>query len=909
LAAADLRRGVLSNTVAGMHRIERFEKVFCVGLTLTLLACLLAPAQPAQARLLTGHRPAVVPNLHALDRLDGGTRLELYINLPLHNREALTNLMEQLYDPANPLYHHYLAPDEFDARFGPTEDDYQAVLQWTAASGFDVTARHPNRMLLQVSGAVRDIERALGVTMRRYSHPTEPRTFYAPDAEPSVPSGLPILWVGGLDDFQRPHPKNLHRSPLRASTKATPKMGSGPNGTLGGPDYRAAYVPGTTLTGAGQVVGLMEFDGYYASDITSYESQMGLPNVVLQKTLLDGFNGIPITGANAANSEVAMDIELAISMAPGLSKVVVFEGLYFNTVLQAMSTNTAIKQFSCSWSTGTITTPVRTAMDGYFQKMIAQGQSFFDASGDVGAISGALDAPDDDPYITLVGGTTLATAGPSGAWLSEAVWNAQEGLGGYASGGGVSTIYSIPPWQQGVSMSANKGSTTKRNTPDVAMVADNIFIVADNGQPEITGGTSASAPLWAGFAALANQQAAAASLPAIGFVNPAIYQIGTNAAYAACFDDIRMGNNTNGNPAQYVATPGYDLCTGWGSPSGGSLIIALTQPDGFQITPGRGPVANGPAGGPFTVTAQTFSLTNFGKTAFNWTLGSTSAWLNVSSRNGTLSPGGGVASISASLNPAIAQLAPGVYTANLGFTNLTSGLVQVRQFTVQLGQDLVQDGGFETGDFAYWTLTGDVSAYTNNYVDDGTATGYSPFSGLYFGALGQASSLAYLSQTLPTWPGQRYLLSLWLMNPSGYTPSEFLVQWNTNSASVNTLFDQQNVTILVWTNLQFVVRAATTNTTLRFGFQNDSDFICLDGVSVLPVPTPVIGAAVQAGGSIQIDWTALAGMQYQPQYKTNLTQTSWLNLGGAVTATTNSASVSDLLGSGPRRFYRVMVLP
>ena len=191
-------------------------------------------------------------------------------------------------------------------------------------------------------------------------------------------------------------------------------------------------------------------------------------------------------------------------------------------------------------------------------------------------------------------------------------------------------------------MATNKGSTTYRNYPDVAMVADNIFMVADNGEEEISGGTSAATPLWAGFTALVNQQAVATGGAGntVGFLNPALYHIGTNSGYTASFNDITVGNNTNFNATQYLATPGYDLCTGWGSPAGGSLITALTQPDGFQIIPGRGPVANGPVGGPFTVSAQTLILTNGGKAPFSWSLGTTSAWLNVSENSGTLAVGG-----------------------------------------------------------------------------------------------------------------------------------------------------------------------------------------------------------------------------------------------------------------------------
>jgi subtilase family serine protease len=897
-----------------MHFANVCEKAFRISTAVLLVSAFLASAQTPQRTLLPGHLPALVPSLQPLDRLNGSTRLKLSINLPLHNREALTNLLDQLYDPASPLYHHYLAPEEFDARFGPTEQDYQAVIAWAVRSGFTVNARHPNRMLLEVSASVTDIERALQVTMRTYAHPTEPRTFFAPDTEPSAGVGIPILYIGGLDNFARPHPKNLRRSPLKVSAKPAPQIiGTGPNGNLAGFDYRAAYAPGVPLMGTGQSIGLVEFDGYYAGDIASYVSQTGVSNVPLQIILLDGFNGVPGSG----NSEVALDIEMAISMAPGLSKVVVFEagpnGLP-NDVLQAMSssTYTNIKQFSCSWSFGTITSAQRTAMDGYFMKFATQGQSFFDASGDDGAATGAIPPPDDDPYITIVGGTALAAAGPGGAWLSETVWNTQEGPGIYMSSGGVSSgsaSYNIPAWQKGVNMSTNKGSTTKRNCPDVAMVADNVFIVADNGQQETTGGTSVGAPLWAGFTALANQRAVAAGLSTIGFVNPALYHIGTNSGYTACFDDITVGNNTNNNATQYLAVPGYDLCTGWGSPSGGSLIIALTQPDGFQITPGRGAVADGPVGGPFTLSTQALSLTNTGKPAFNWSLGSTSAWLNVSSSRGSLTAGGGATSVSLTLNPAANLLPTGVYTANLWFTNLSSGLVQLRQFTLQVGQELVQDGGFEASDFCYWTLSGDSSIYTKNFVDDGTYTSYSPLAGNYFSALGQVSTLAYLSLPLPTRAGQLYLLSFWLENPSGATPNQFLVQWNTNSTSTNVIFNQLNLGTFGWSNMQFVVKASTNITTLRFGFRNDNDFLALDNVSVMPVPGPALRAPAVAKGSIQLAWTALPGVQYEVQYKTNLTQTSWINLGSVITATMNPMTFSNNIGPDPQRFYRVVLLP
>ena len=249
--------------------------------------------------------------------------------------------------------------------------------------------------------------------------------------------------------------------------------------------------------------------------------------------------------------------------------------------------------------------------------------------------------------------------------------------------------------------------------------------------------------------------------------------------------------------------PGYDLCTGWGSPSGGSLIIALTQPDGFQITPGRGAVANGPVGGPFTVSTQTFSLTNAGKSAFNWSLGSTSAWLNVSSSSGTLTAGGAPTAVTVTLNPAASLLPAGVYTASFWFTNLTSGLAQVRQFTLQVGQELVQDGGFEAGDFCYWTLFGDSSVYANNYVDyadDTYGAGYSPVRGELFCRPG-AGFRPRLSFATPGHAGR----ASFTCSPSGWKthpglqpdvrrhPNQFVVRWNTNATSTNVIFNQTNM--------------------------------------------------------------------------------------------------------------------
>jgi subtilase family serine protease len=534
-------------------------------------------------KTLHGHVLAVTAGLTPKGRLDAGKHLRLAIGLPLRNKEALNTLLLQLYDPASPQYRHYLSAEQFAEKFGPTEQDCETVSSFARQNGLAVIDTSPNRTLLVVTGSVADVEKTFGVKMQIYQDPKENRTFYAPDSEPSLDVAVRALHVSGLDNYVVPHPKNLVLSATDQEKRATPKSGSGPGGSYIGNDFRAAYAPGVSLDGSGQAVGLVEYGGYHASDITAYENKAGLPNVALLNVLLNGFNG----SAAGDSSEICLDIEMAIAMAPGLSQVIVYEDSLYgdtaslnNVLLNRMATDNLAKQLSCSWDM-----TIDATTEQIFQQYAAQGQSFFDASGDVGAYPpGPIPTPDDDSYIIIVGGTTLTT-GPDAAWASETTWNWAPDAP-YASSGGISQSYTIPTWQQGISMTANQGSTSMRNIPDVSMTADNIFIIANHGkQTSGEGGTSCAAPLWAGFVALVNQQAAANGLQPVGFLNPALYAICKGTNYAACFHDITTGDNTNSQShSKFHAVAGYDLCTGWGTPKGQALIDALAPPQPFLDT-------------------------------------------------------------------------------------------------------------------------------------------------------------------------------------------------------------------------------------------------------------------------------------------------------------------------------------
>jgi hypothetical protein len=549
---ANLIKSLGANLVQRSHQFIPFTAACLAGLLISW-----AGATANAQQVLSGHVPHAVANSRVLNHLADETRLQLAIGLPLRNQEELDTLLAQLQDPASPKFRHYLSAQQFAAEFGPTEQDYQALIRFAHENGLVVTGTHPNRVLLDVSGQASEIEKALHVKMMVYDHPIRGR-FYAPDREPSLDLQVKVLDIGGLDNFVLPQPMSLKKIPLE---KADPYVtGSGPGGYFIGKDFRAAYAPGVSLTGSGEVVGLLEFDGFYPGDVQKNAAQAGMAPVPTQTVLLDGFNGAP----GSSNIEVILDIEMASYMAPGLSKVMVYEGYNPNDVLNRMATDNLAQQLSSSWGFG-----INATTEQIFKQYIAQGQSLLQASGDSGAYKSGVMTPSDDPNLTVVGGTSLTTSGAGGPWQSETTWS--------GSGGGVSTVYTIPSYQQGLSMAANGGSTKMRNIPDLALTADiQMYLIQSNGQAVVVGGTSAAAPLWSGFIALANQQAAANAKPRIGFLNSLVYGIGKSSNYSADLNDIRSGNN-NG----FSAVSGYDLATGWGSPAGQHLINDLTGTSGL----------------------------------------------------------------------------------------------------------------------------------------------------------------------------------------------------------------------------------------------------------------------------------------------------------------------------------------
>ncbi|HSY43334.1 MAG TPA: protease pro-enzyme activation domain-containing protein, partial [Candidatus Acidoferrum sp.] len=428
---------------------------FCGAIIALLFLCTFGDSAAQAVQIVHRHLPSSATQLRALGRLPATQHLDLVIGLPLRNRPALTNLLEQIYDPASPQFHRYLTPEQFAEQFGPSLEDYQSVIAFAKANGLTVTGTHSNRTLVDVSGSVADIERVFHVTMQTYQHPTESRTFFAPDQDPSLNLAVPVLSIKGLDNYFLPH-RMGHAAP--PSFTKNQQTGTGPGGFYIGSDYRHAYAPGVTLTGTGQSIALFELDGYYPSDITNYEALAKEPDVPVTNILIDGFSGVPPDG-DSGNEEVSLDIEVVIAMAPGVSQVLVYEGptssvQNFDDILDQMATDDKAAQISSSWGFTIDATTEQT-----FQQYALQGQSFFEACGDSGAYPGPVNTPADDPLVTSVGGTVLTTVTNGETWSSETTW--QNGSGG------ISSVYAIPSWQQGVSMANNQGSTYSRNVPDV----------------------------------------------------------------------------------------------------------------------------------------------------------------------------------------------------------------------------------------------------------------------------------------------------------------------------------------------------------------------------------------------------------------------------------------------------------
>jgi len=511
--------------------------------------------------------------------------IRVSISLPVRMATQLQAFLRQVSDPKSSSFRQFLTPSQFNATYGGTAADYNALKNWVTSNGFSIVATYPDNLFLSVTGTVAQFEQALHVYLV-YRQRADGSPWISVDREPAISLQVPILHISGLTTAVLPTP-------------AAPTT-TGNGGAFRGTDIRNAYLGSMSscmpLTGAGQTVAILSFDNFNPADISSFAARqsppINSPNV--QLVAVEGGNPIGPRGL-----EVTMDIEMVLSMAPQ-AQVLVFQGnsgitAHLDNILKTMANFATPLTVASNSLVFAQSDTAQQALD----QMAAQGTSFISASGDYG------DVGDPQNYArmnnqTLVGGTILTTNAltpatssappiyPPNYYQGETVWNFNQSKQKDASGGGIMngsnngpggycvafcSPVSIPAYQVGVSMATNGGSTGFRNYPDVAMIAVNVEVFYDSGVIT-SGGTSASAPLWAGLTALINQQRSmqpGSTGQGMGFLNPTIYDIGLTRGTAAdlyrlAFNDIASGNNANGYGAGFSAVPGYDLATGWGSP-------------------------------------------------------------------------------------------------------------------------------------------------------------------------------------------------------------------------------------------------------------------------------------------------------------------------------------------------------
>src|ERR1700739_3323798 len=332
---------------------------------------------------MTHHVRDAVKGGHAQanGRLPGNQVLQLDLVLPLRDPAGLKTFLADVYNPSSPNYRQFVTPAEFPPPFVPTPDQYETVLRFATTYGFQVVGGSRDGMLVQVKGTVSNIEAAFHLNMRTYQHPTESRTFYSPDREPTFDLPFNLWHVSGLDNYSIPHPLYQKRSDYAAAHGITPEAvvphattGSGPSASFLGSDMRAAYYGGTALTGAGQNLGLFEYSGTDLSDLTTYFKNIGQTNnvpVTLFST--DGTSTSCVdtsAGGNCDDTEQTLDMTQAIGMAPGLSSLVMYVGATDTAIISAMTTHSPLPTtIGCSWGWAPADA---STLDPYFERMAAQ---------------------------------------------------------------------------------------------------------------------------------------------------------------------------------------------------------------------------------------------------------------------------------------------------------------------------------------------------------------------------------------------------------------------------------------------------------------------------------------------------------------------------------------------------------
>jgi kumamolisin len=473
-----------------------------------------------------------------------------------------------------------LSRKDFEQRHGVDPDSIARVESFAVQHKLTVKEKSPARRTVILSGTVAAMNEAFGVELKEYEHPNG--RYRGRTGAVHLPAELQDVVEGvfGLDNRPQAKPHFRRRQGRGGVRAAAVSLSYTPI------QVASLYNFPADANGSGECIALIELGGgYSATDLSNYWSQLKLTETptVSAVSVGNGSNN-PTGDPNSADGEVMLDIEVSGSIAPAAKIVVYFaentDAGFLNAITTAVhdsTNNPSVVSISWGGPESSWTQQAMTSMDEAFQSAAAMGVTVCVAAGDDGSTDGVTDGlnhvdfPASSPNVLACGGTQLIASG--NAITSETVWNELANNEG-ATGGGISDVFPLPSWQTGAGVppSANPNHNVGRGVPDVAGNADPTtgYVTRVDGNPDVIGGTSAVAPLWAGLIALINQSMG----KPIGFINPLLYQ---DASTAADFNDVTSGNN-----GAYSARPGWDACTGFGSPIGSQVATALGVPPPAQ---------------------------------------------------------------------------------------------------------------------------------------------------------------------------------------------------------------------------------------------------------------------------------------------------------------------------------------
>ncbi|MGN6608881.1 MAG: S53 family peptidase [Jatrophihabitans sp.] len=507
--------------------------------------------------VLSGSERGPVTGARLVGPVDRDEPIE--VTIVLRRREALPEDATEL-----------LRPSDFEAHHGADPDDVEQVRSVVLDAGAEVVDVHMPSRRVRVRGSAGVLADLFGTELQvardESSEPAvEHRQRQGALSLPSRLDGL-VLAVLGLDD--RRQARAWFRPAAASASSFTPTR------------LADLYAMPTGTDGSGTTIAIIELGGGYGdADLDTYFARVGVARPTVRPVGVDGASNVPGQDPNGADGEVLLDIEVAGAIAPGAELIVYFapntDAGFLDAIATATHATPTPTSMSISWgqSDDQWTAQARQAMDAAFADAVALGITVTAAAGDngsadaAGSTSGGAhgDFPAASPHVLACGGTRLEASGS--AITAETVWN--DGTSGGATGGGVSDTFPLPTWQQqaGVPARADAG-TTGRGVPDVAAVADpqTGYQVLVDGRDAVYGGTSAVAPLWA---ALVCRLVQALGRP-LGLLQPALYTGAASGQSPTGFRDITEGSN-----GAYQAGPGWDACTGLGSPDGAALLEAL----------------------------------------------------------------------------------------------------------------------------------------------------------------------------------------------------------------------------------------------------------------------------------------------------------------------------------------------